>query len=151
MQTESIPVLTPKGGHGRWTVSASEEGPPWRLQLRAEDGREWESEADDLFTALQNIRRCTDAEGIKLCVNGARRDAHPSGMSREVNGGRMLYILPPRRGPRILLSPFKRPTRRNMIYIFDPAPCESAVPVDEQIRYFNAWVGSDDREPPPEA
>ncbi|SNS25174.1 hypothetical protein [Actinomadura mexicana] len=144
MQSESIPVLTADGVRGTWTVSASEVGPPWLLTLRAEDGREWNSEADDLFSAFQEIRRHTDAEGIRLCVNGARRDAHPSGMSRDMGGGRMLYVLPPRRGLKMLLSLFKRPTRRNMIYIFDPTSCESVVPVGEQIRYFDDWVGSDD-------
>ncbi|WP_067885433.1 hypothetical protein [Actinomadura chibensis] len=144
MHTESIPVLTPDGNRSDWSVSASEKGPPWRLTLRADDGREWEAEADDLFAAFQEIRRTTDAEGIKLCVNGARRDAHPSGMSRDMGGGRMLYHLPSRRGARILLSLFKRPNPRNTLYIFDPAPCDSVVSVEEQVRYFSEWVGSAD-------
>lgn len=143
MHTESVPVLTPAGGRGAWSVSASEEGPPWRLILRADNGREWESEAEDLFAAFQEIRRSTDVEGIKVCVNGSRRDAHPSGMSRDMGGGRMLYVLPPRRGLPMLLGLFKRLKRRNMVYIFDPAPCDLVVSVDEQVRYFNDWVGSD--------
>ncbi|URM99439.1 hypothetical protein LUW76_36825 [Actinomadura madurae] len=144
MHTESIPVLTPSGEQATWKVIASEEGPPWRLTLQDGNGREWSAEADDLFAAFQEIRRSTDGEGIKLCVNGARRDAHPSGMSRDMGGGRMLYVLPARRGLRVLLVLLRRRRFRSMVYIFDPAPCEAVVSVDEQVRYFKDWVGSDD-------
>lgn len=45
----------------------------------------------DLFDALTALRRSLESDGLLLCCAGARGDVHPSGMSRQMSGGRAAY------------------------------------------------------------
>ena len=58
-----------------------------RMTLRATDGRTWTSEGGDVFGCLCDIRQETDPLGIKLCVNGARRNVWATGMARDMGQG----------------------------------------------------------------
>jgi hypothetical protein len=137
MTKVSIPVHLADGSEAIWTVTASEE-PPWVVTLRSDDDGTWSAEGDDLFDALQRVRRETDTMGVKLCVNGARRNAYPSGMARDMGGGQMVYIFHRGKGLNWL---WRRPRRGDLAYIFDPAPCDLIATVDEQDRYYAEWVG----------
>ncbi len=49
--------------------------------------------AGDLFKALRALRRILDPLGIRLGVNGARREAWASGMQCDMGEGRVVYLL----------------------------------------------------------
>jgi hypothetical protein len=53
----------------------------------------WSAEGPDLFKALRELRRALDLLGIRLGVNGARRDAWASGMQCDMGEGRVVYLL----------------------------------------------------------
>ncbi len=95
---------------------------PWRLRLECGDD-EYSSEGLDLFESLTSLRLQLESGGLLLCVNGARADVYPSGMSRQMAGGRMAYQLA--RG--------RRPGREDLVDIFDAACCDWVVGVDEQL------------------
>jgi hypothetical protein len=133
-----VPTRLADGSDTVWKIEATEE-PPWAMTLRAGDGRTWSAQADDMFAAFQEVRRATDAEGVKLCVNGARRDTYPSGMSRDMWGGLALYVLPAGKGLNKLWS---RLRRKDLVFIFDPAPCDVIGTVTEQEKYFKKWAGA---------
>jgi hypothetical protein len=87
--------------------------------------------APDLFLALLEFRRQIEPDGWRVLVNGARRDAWPSGMSAQMSGGTKLYLLPQGR----------KPAMRDVVETFDPAGSDDVVTVEEQSRfrdeYFN--------------
>ena len=85
----------------------------------------------DLFDAFCEIRRDLEGEGVRICVSGARIDAYPSGMAREMGGGQMVYLLRrPSMIGKLIRLPYLRP--RKLVYIFSPAPCHLVATVDEQ-------------------
>jgi len=53
----------------------------------------WSAEGPDLFNALRELRSALDPLGIRLGVNGARRDAWASGMQVDMGEGRVVYLL----------------------------------------------------------
>jgi hypothetical protein len=105
---------------GRWTISSR---PPWRLVLHLAD-REYSAEEDDLFECLTVIRRELERQGRRPCCRGAQADVYPSGMARQMGGGRTAYQH--RTG--------RRPGRADLVDIFDEAECADVVSVDEQER-----------------
>ena len=131
-------------------VEADEVKSDWRLdwQLLGEEylidisepgsGRSWSARGRDLFEAFCALRLRLEPLGIRICVNGARTDAYPSAMSRDMSGGQMLYLLR-RHGAlgRLLRLPALRPQKS--VYIFSPAPCDRVGSVGEQRTYFEKW------------
>jgi hypothetical protein len=112
---------------GRWTIPT---GPPWRLSLTVGNDRYF-AEADDLFDCLVAIRRELEREGGRVCCAGARPDVWPSGMARQMAGGRKAY--------RHL--PGRRPTRADLVDVFDPTDCADVVTVAEQESAMRALRG----------
>ena len=47
----------------------------------------------DYFEALRTARRQLDPYGVRLLVNGARRDVWASGMAREMSRGMRIYLI----------------------------------------------------------
>jgi len=64
----------------------------------------------------------TIATELLVCVQGARPDVHPSGMSSQMSGGRFAYRL----------HPGRRSTRDDLVDIFDPADCADVATVSGQ-------------------
>ncbi|MEA3015566.1 MAG: hypothetical protein QOI38_288 [Sphingomonadales bacterium] len=85
----------------------------------------------DLFEALCAYRRFLERKGgyLLLC-NGARKDAFPSAMSREMGKGFKLYI-----------SLMGRPGG-TLVETLDPAPLETVSTVAEQAAFHDAWFDS---------
>jgi hypothetical protein len=85
----------------------------------------------DLFEALCVYRRFLERSGgyLLLC-NGARKDAFPSAMSRDMGRGCKLYI-----------SALSVPGGR-LVETLDPAPLEAVGTVDEQSAFHNEWFES---------
>jgi hypothetical protein len=68
---------------------------------------------------------------MRICCLGARPDVFPSGMSSQMSGGRKAY--------RHHLG--RRPTREDLVDVFDPASCEDVVTIDEQERTVRSLRG----------
>jgi len=99
-----------------------EDAHPWTLWLMIAN-EEYSSVGADFFDSLQNLRGLLEPDGQMLCVQGACRDVFPSGMSRQMSGGRSAY--------RFVAG--RRPGREDLVDIFAPAACDRVVGVDEQI------------------
>lgn len=92
--TESYPIrVTSESGDQQWTLTTSRRGRGWLIAVTDHDGNSWAAEGPDLFEALRALRSAVDPLGIRLGVNGARRDAWASGMQRDMGEGRFVYLL----------------------------------------------------------
>ena len=89
-------------------------------------------ENDDLFNALIMLRRELEAEGGNLLCNGARFDVYPSGMSREMGGGRKAYVL--HQGSPAL--------RDDLVDILDYSSPEFVGTIKQQEEFYEKWVSS---------
>ncbi len=112
----------------------------YKISLRCSpDERGWSAFGTGLFEALCDLRSVTDELGLKICVNGARVDAFPSGLSLDMGGGQMLYMLRRRsRIERLLHLPLRRTGR--LVDIFGPAPCDAIGSVEQQRHYYERWL-----------
>ncbi|MFF1902891.1 hypothetical protein [Kitasatospora sp. NPDC058218] len=111
-----------------WTIDAS-VGSPWSVVITAPSGERFEGAGIDLFQALKAARLPLDERGILLCCNGARINAHPSGLTSS-QGGDMVY-----------LNHRWRPAgRRDLRYVFGPAPARKIATVAEQDRFWEEFA-----------
>jgi hypothetical protein len=83
----------------------------------------------DIFEALVRLRRQLEPDGLKIAVQGARRDTYPSGMARDMGGGLQVYVM--RAG--------RRARRDDLLETLDNAPAEQLGTVDEQWAFAKAW------------
>lgn len=98
------------------------------LTLVAPD-RTWTANGTDLFDALMNLRDQLDEMQIRLCCNGARRNAWASGMQRDMGGGREVYLLE-----------LDRPGRPLEAETLGDAPCDQVATVREQKDFYADWL-----------
>jgi len=77
----------------QWPLTTSRRGRDWLITITSSDGTSWAAGGPDLFKALRALRRILDPLGIRLGVNGARRDAWASGMQCDMGEGRVVYLL----------------------------------------------------------
>ena len=89
--------------------------------------------ATDVFEALMQIRVVLDHHDILVLCNGARRDAWPSSMARDMGGGRRVYVTAI--GRRACF-----PT--DLVATFDRAPSESVSTVPAQLDFHRRWLES---------
>ena len=80
-------------GEQQWTLTTARRHRDWLLTITTPDHMNWSAEGPDLFKALRELRRALDPLGIRLGVNGARRDAWASGMQCDMGEGRVVYLL----------------------------------------------------------
>lgn len=88
-----------------------------------------EQTGTDLFEALIAVRRQLAHGGWRLAVQGARTDTYPSGMLRDMNGARKVYVLE-------LGLPS---SRDHLVDIFADADPAAIGTVEEQRDHFTAW------------
>ena len=98
-----------------------DDSPPWGLRLVV-GNEDYSVVGDDLFDSLAKLRRLLEVNDRVLCVEGARGDVFPSGMARQMSGGRKAY--------RIVRG--RRPGREDLVDIFDPTCCDEVVTVEGQ-------------------
>ncbi|MFG2916067.1 hypothetical protein ACGF0D_24675 [Kitasatospora sp. NPDC048298] len=125
---ERVEVVMQDGAAETWTLGASED-PPWTVTLTTESGVTYTGEGDDLFQALQEVRRPLDDQMIRLCCNGARRNAHTSGATSR-QGGFMVY----------LNHRWRPATIRDLVYVFGPAQPEDVATVEEQEHFWRDFI-----------
>lgn len=88
-----------------------------------------EQTGTDLFEALIAVRRQLAHGGWRLAVQGARTDTYPSGMLRDMNGARKVYVLE-------LGLPS---SRDHLVDIFADADPAAIGTVEEQRGHYTAW------------
>ena len=86
----------------------------------------------DLFECFCELRKFLEEEGWNILCNGARVDAYPTTMSRQMGGGLKLY----------LLKIGEEPKQGDLVKIFDRAELDKIGTVDEQRDYYNKWFES---------
>jgi hypothetical protein len=84
---------------------------------------------NDLFQVLQEIRQELEPRGWLIAVQGARKDAYPTGMVRDMIGARRVYIL--RVGQQV--------KREHLVDIFAEAAADSLGTVEQQTNYYREW------------
>lgn len=132
MPTHSIRVRTPHGGYEQADLVTETEADGYTLRIHLGELGDVTSSAGDLFECLAQVRRQVDPKGLRLLVNGARRDTWASGMSRSMGGGREAYVLQ-----------LGRPSQmEHLVNIFDPAPESEIASVDQQQAFMREWMES---------
>jgi len=108
------------------------------VELRLSDEAVITADEADYFEALVTVRRELDRRGLRLCCQGARKDVWASGMSRDMSGGLLGYVL---RDGTTVAHP------GDHVHIFAPAMPELVGTVEEQRRHAERWYGDarDDR------
>jgi hypothetical protein len=133
-ERRELQVVGPGGGQVADVTVTTE--PPWAVRFVLADGSVVEAVGADLFSALETVRRRLEAEGMLVCCQGARPDVFPSGMARQMGGGRRAYQL--RRERRVGPA--------DLVDVFEPADRAEVVTVDEQYaavqRFYRSGQGS---------
>jgi hypothetical protein len=107
------------------------DAPPWKLVLSGLPNT-LEGSGKDCFAALTSVRESLEKMGARLLCQGCRPDVYPSGMSRDMGGGRKAYI-----------NKLGAPAlRTDIIDIFDYAEPEAVGTVAEQRAFHEKWVES---------
>jgi hypothetical protein len=107
-------------------------GPPVELRVQRHHFGLMMFAGDDVFDALVAMRLRLEQDGYRLLCNAARKDAYPSRMSREMSGGRKVY----------LFKPGRQALREDLIDVFDPATYDEVGTVVEQRSNYEAWIRS---------
>jgi hypothetical protein len=128
---QKVQLLDPAGSVSEAELSFSVQK-PWRMELRTQSGMEFISTARDLFASMQEIRTGLEVPGYKLLCNGARLDVFPSGMSRDMSGGMVAYVL----------TMGKYTTPEDIVRIIDPAAPEQIASVMQQEEFHKRWLDS---------
>jgi hypothetical protein len=86
-------------------------------------------EGVDAFEAMFEIRRFLEAKGFILLCGGARFDAFPSGMCRQMSSGLRAYVHE--------LGVHGR--RNGFVGIFDDAPKDRVGTIAQQAEFMHRW------------
>lgn len=127
-EDRDVDVVGPDGIRPGRLVIALE--PPWRLRLEV-GGEAYAADGRDLFQCLTAVRRAVERHGLRICCLGSRPDVFPSGMSIQMSGGRKAYRH--HRG--------RRPTRADLVDVFDPASCADVAPSTSRNGQCGVFVG----------
>lgn len=104
--------------------------PPWFIEFSNARLGSRTFYANDLFDCLCELRIFLEKNGFLILCNGARVDAYPSTMSREMSGGRKVYIL--KIGEKANLE--------SLVHIFAEAPRDKVGTVNEQADYYKRFI-----------
>lgn len=103
---------------------------PWKLILWGLDFDGQEFVESDLFKALIALRLELERSGCRTLCAGARIDVFPSGMARSMGAARKAYIT------QLGIQ------ATEMVDIFDYAPPELVVDVEQQSAFHARWIES---------
>lgn len=108
---------------------------PYFLEVDGYEANTLHVEAEDLFECLAKLRLHLEKDGARILCNGARLDAFPSGMAREMSGGKKVYLL--RKG--------EPASPKDLVNTFDEALLEKIGSVAAQRDHYLAWIKSCER------
>jgi hypothetical protein len=107
--------------------------PTYRIELVTRAGNytcPYTATGPDMFEALVRLRRQLEPDGLTVAVQGARRDSYPSGMQRDMAGGRSVYVMRPGASARM----------EDVAKTLDDAHPDQLASVDDQRAFFKAWL-----------
>jgi hypothetical protein len=108
------------------------DGPPWKLFFSGVELGVQEFVCEDIFESLRALREELEKIDAKALCAGARPEVFPSGMAREMSGGRKAYIT--RLGFPSL--------RTDLVDIFDYADPGKVGSVAQQNAFHKQWIDS---------
>lgn len=124
MSARTVEVQASNGDVISCLINTSDR-PPWRLTVTCGEIVE-RFVGDDLFECLVAWRKRLEANRAKVLCDGARLDAYPSGMAREMNGAQQVYVL----------DTGKPARRENLVLTFDVSPIDKIASVSAQAAYY---------------
>ncbi|MEO6003409.1 MAG: hypothetical protein ABIZ04_01590 [Opitutus sp.] len=130
-ETKNVKVRLHNGTIKECAIAIS-GGPPWKLLFNGIELAAQEFFGEDLFEALNALRRALENIGAQLLCAGARPDVFPSGMARGMGGGRKAYIT------KIGAPAF----RTDLVDIFDYVGPELVGTVAQQKAFHDKWAES---------
>lgn len=106
------------------------DGPLPRYRIELFLGKDlYTATAMDMFEALVRLRRQLEPKGWMVAVQGSRRDTYPSGMGRDVGGGRRIYVM--RMG--------RAATSSDLVDTLADAALDQLATIAEQEAYRDTW------------
>lgn len=84
----------------------------------------------DLFDCLFKLREFLENKKLFILCQGSARNVYPSGMARSMSSGLKAY----------LLKLGKKPSREDIVDIFDAALAEDVGLISEQNDFFEKWI-----------
>jgi hypothetical protein len=130
-ETKTIKARRPDGTIEECPVQIV-QNPQWKLVFSGAGFREREFSNGDLFDAFTSLRTALEKINVQLLCAGARLDVFPSGMSRDMGGGRKAYIT--KLGCPAL--------RSDLVDIFDYSDAQSVGKVSDQQAFHEKWIAS---------
>jgi hypothetical protein len=131
IQQKTIKIALASGEIKEFVFSMS-KSEPYFLEVEGYELRKLHAHGEDLFDCLVNLRSDLDKEGVRILCNGARLDTYPSAMSREMSGGKKVYLL--RKG--------EPANPKDLVNTFDEAPIEKIASVVDQRENYLEWIKS---------
>lgn len=131
MNNITVKLVDALGEEKKGSLSYSEK-PPWLIEFHSVELGDQVFTANDLFDCLLLLREFLEGKKWLILCNGARVDAYPSTLSREMSGGKKIYIL--KLGEKV--------SQENLVNLFDEAPIEKIGTIEEQYKYYKQCVGS---------
>lgn len=125
-----IQARHPDGTMEECSVEIS-NGPNWKLVFRGAGLNKRPFTGSDLFAAFTSLRKTLEENEIQLLCVGARPDVFPSGMSRDMGGGRKAYVMK-----------LGQPVRSEPVDIFDFSDVQLIGSVSEQQAFHDKWIAS---------
>lgn len=108
------------------------KGDPVLIDFRSPFSGHKAFSGDDLFSALNSLREYLEDNSWLLLCNGCRLNAYPSRASRQMSGGRKLY----------LLTMGKQARKDDLVDMFEQARIEDVATVSEQRSFYDRWLKS---------
>ncbi|MBA9002624.1 hypothetical protein [Thermomonospora cellulosilytica] len=121
-----VNVVLPDGGQDEKMLVVTSDS-PWSVELQMGSGERITAQGEDLFAAIQNLRRRTDPLGLRLCINAARRDTYRCQPPSPFNGHLVSFLTP------------GRPATETA-WILDQAPADRIATVEAQQAHYDEWL-----------
>lgn len=131
METKEVKVQCQDGTLAKCLMRVAVKE-PWQIELIGPGSRMFSASGKDLPGALKVLRREFEALGMRILVNGSRKDVVCSGMSRSMGGGRKACIV----------QIGHQASRDNLVDLLDPTEPELIASVESQEDYYDQWVNS---------
>lgn len=130
--SENLLVLVQSdAGEQQWMLTTGRRAGTGCSRSPAQTRRAGRPGGPDLFKALRELRCALDPLGIRLGVNGARRDAWASGMQCDMGEGRVVYLLAE-----------GQTGRPEQVSTLGRTAIEHVGTLEEQDQYHARWLGS---------
>ncbi|MDG3007307.1 hypothetical protein [Paludisphaera mucosa] len=131
MSVHKMYIVDSNGVLFNCSVSSS-DSPPWSLEFENDVLGRIALAGPDLFECLCQLRHWLASKDFRILVNGARIDAWPSSMARQMGGARKLYVT--RIGSRAVFE--------DLVPIFGETTADKLGTVKEQADYHKQWLES---------